>query len=92
MRPKNTISIDSDYLHSLMNKKNISKQDLSSALGISQTYLWMLLEGKRNPSTKLREKILNYFEDSETVDMFIDSACNSQLDILPDETKNNINS
>lgn len=54
----------------LMLEKNLSSQCLTRRLQISDCYLSQLMRGVRNPSPKLRQRMMNVLEVKEFDDLF----------------------
>lgn len=53
-------------LKELREKKNITTKEASKKLEISQTYLYLLENGQRNPSDKLKNKMSKLYNVSVT--------------------------
>jgi transcriptional regulator with XRE-family HTH domain len=53
-------------LKEIRNKKNIGLTDASKKIGITKTYLYLIEEGQRNPSDKIKLKMSKAYGVSPT--------------------------
>jgi DNA-binding XRE family transcriptional regulator len=63
-------NLRSETIKRILLRKNKTQNWLAHRLEISTGYMSQLMEGTRNPSPKLREKIMNYLPDLGFDDLF----------------------
>lgn len=64
------VKLKSDVISQIIAKKNISQNGVAKYIGTSNGYFSQMMTGKRNPSPKMREKILKYLNDYKFDDLF----------------------
>lgn len=67
------VKLKSDVIALIITKRNISQNGLAKYIGTSNGYFSQMMNGIRNPSAKMREKILRVLElleGSEFDDIF----------------------
>lgn len=64
------VKLRSEVIKRILLRKNKTQNWLAHRLEISTGYMSQLMEGTRNPSSKLREKIMNYLPDFGFDDLF----------------------
>jgi DNA-binding XRE family transcriptional regulator len=61
-RDKMFVRIKRSVLEEMLIRKNVNKTAFAKDLNISPTYITKILDEKKQPSGKLRQKILDYFK------------------------------
>lgn len=64
------VNLRNETIKRILLRKNKTQNWLAHRLEISTGYMSQLMEGTRNPSPKLREKIMNYLPDCRFDDLF----------------------
>lgn len=64
------VNLRNETIKRILLRKNKTQNWLAHRLEISTGYMSQLMEGTRNPSPKLREKIMNYLPDFGFDDLF----------------------
>ena len=64
------VKLKSDVIVQIIAKKNISQNGVAKYIGTSNGYFSQMMPGKRNPSPKMRVKILKYLSDYKFDDIF----------------------
>ncbi len=64
------------YLNSLMIRNLLARQnrnyiELAKSLGITTTYIWMMVDGARSPSPTMRRRIMREFPGNAWDELFI---------------------
>lgn len=64
------VKLNSETLRRILARKNKSQNWFAKRIGTSSGYMSQLMNGSRNPSPKMREKILNTLKDCDFDDVF----------------------
>ena len=65
------VRLKADALWDLMDRRNISQNELACAAGTTSGYLSLLASGKRSPSPSMRRKLLSALGDPSFDDLFM---------------------
>jgi len=65
------VRIRGDAIRRLLARKNMSQNWLAMKVETSSGYMSQLITGTRNPSAKMRNKILDILEDCQFDDIFL---------------------
>lgn len=65
------VKIRTEFLQDALNRKGHSQNWLAFRLGTTSGYISQMINGCRNPSSKMREKILQIFKGSNFDDLFV---------------------
>jgi transcriptional regulator with XRE-family HTH domain len=65
------IIINETALETAIARTNLSHKQLALHMGISRCYLSRILNGKEEPSSGMRQRLLDYFKDCTFDDLFI---------------------
>ena len=57
------VALKTDNIRKILAQRNISQNWLAFRVGTTSGYMSQMMTGKRNPSPKMREKILKYLND-----------------------------
>lgn len=68
------VSLNRQVLEIAVVRRNISQNGLAQKLGISKSYLSLVVTGKREPSAAMRQRILDYLRDYTFDDLFVIEA------------------
>lgn len=68
------VSLNRQVLEIAIVRRNISQNGLAQKLGISKSYLSLVVTGKREPSAAMRQRILDYLRDYTFDDLFVIEA------------------
>jgi len=58
-------------IEKILIRKNKSQNWFAHKLEVSSGYMSQLMDGSRNPSPRLRERIMNYLQDYKFDDLFL---------------------
>ena len=68
------VSLNRQVLEIAIVRRNISQNGLAQKLGISKSYLSLVVTGKREPSAAMRQRLLDYLRDYTFDDLFVIEA------------------
>jgi predicted transcriptional regulator len=73
------IFINRSVLEIAIARKNLSRKELASHLGVSRFYLGRIINGQIKPSASMRQRLLEYFKEYTFDDLFtIEEVKNGQ--------------
>ena len=64
------VALKKDNIRKILAQRNISQNWLAFRVGTTSGYISQMITGKRNPSPKMRKKILKVLKDYEFDDLF----------------------
>jgi len=64
------VALKKDNIRKILAQRNISQNWLAFRVGTTSGYMSQMMTGKRNPSPKMRKKILKVLKDYEFEDLF----------------------
>ena len=67
---KMKVALKADNIRKILAQRNISQNWLAFRVGTTSGYISQMMTGKRNPSPKMRKKILKVLKDCEFEDLF----------------------
>ena len=70
-RVRMKVYLKTNFIQKKLIRKNKSQNWLADRFGITSGYMSQLMDGSRNPSPELREKILQVFPDNDFDDLFV---------------------
>lgn len=65
------VKVKGTEIRKILAKKNMSQNWLARKLQTSSGYLSQLIRGERNPSPKMRQKMLSFLKDYQFDDLFL---------------------
>ena len=70
-QPSSRVKLSPDRVWELLNRLNMSQNDLARLAGISSGYLSQLMTGTRRPSAELRRRLMEVLGVTQFEDLFI---------------------
>ena len=67
---KMKVALKADNIRKILSQRNISQNRFAFRVGTTSGYISQMMTGKRNPSPKMRKKILKVLKDCEFEDLF----------------------
>lgn len=64
------VALRANVISEILARKNISQNCFAFRVGTTSGYMSQMMTGKRNPSPKMRKKILKVLKDCEFEDLF----------------------
>ena len=64
------VALRASFISEILARKNLSQNWLAYRVKTTSGYMSQMMTGKRNPSPKMREKILKYLNDYKFDDIF----------------------
>ena len=65
------VRLKNDVVRKLLARKNLSQNWLAQRLNTTSGYMSQMMQGIRNPSPEMRQKIMDVFKDHNFDDLFI---------------------
>ena len=69
-RKRESVRLKSDNVRRLLAVSNKTKTELSKNIGVTATYVNMILQGKRHPSPQMRSRIMRSFPSATWDQLF----------------------
>ena len=70
-QPSSRVKLNPDRVWELLNRLNMSQNELARLAGISSGYLSQLMTGTRRPSAELRRRLMKVLRVTHFEDLFI---------------------
>ena len=70
-QPSSRVKLNPDRVWELLNRLNMSQNELARLAGISSGYLSQLMTGTRRPSAELRRRLMEVLDVTRFDDLFI---------------------
>ncbi len=70
-QPSSRVKLNPDRVWELLNRLNLSQNELARMAGISSGYLSQLMSGTRRPSAEVRRKLMKALGVADFDDLFI---------------------
>ena len=70
-QPSSRVKLRTDRVWELLNRLNMTQNELAGLVGISSGYLSQLMSGTRCPSAEVRRKLMEIFGVTDFDDLFI---------------------
>ena len=70
-RPPMRVRLNAPAVWDLLNRRNLSQNDLARLVGVTSGYLSQLVNGKRHPSPATRRRLQEVLGDVEFDELFI---------------------